>query len=66
MKASRLIQILMDHVNDPDCANGGDFEVRVYASANAVRTPHDMALDNEPVIRCWVYPGIRQIIIGTE
>ena len=55
MKASKLIEILAKHMNDED---GGDFEVDVATI--------DKELDYKPVVRCWLYPGIKKIIIGAE
>jgi hypothetical protein len=65
MKASRLIELLASHIGDDE---GGDFEVRLWSrTANhTVTPPANMALDSQQIVRCWLYPGIAQIIIGTE
>jgi hypothetical protein len=67
MKASKLIEILARHMGDPD--GGGDFEVRLWSrdpDRHPTSPPPNMALDSQPITRCWLYPGIAQIIIGTE
>lgn len=59
MKASRLIEVLAKHIGDSE---GGDFEVCM-----AHDTPGDMArVDYQPVIRAWLYPGMKVIIIGDK
>lgn len=65
MKASRLIELLARHMGDVE---GGDFEVRLWArnDAHSIAPPPNMALDSQPISRCWLYPGIEQIILGTE
>jgi hypothetical protein len=56
MKASRLICILAKHMNDRD---GGDFEVGFDNGRSA-------PIDPIPVTRCWLYPGLRRIVISAE
>jgi hypothetical protein len=66
MKASRLIELLAKHMGDHE---GGDFEVRIWTRCNEnypTSPPANMALDAQEVTRCWLYPGIAQIIIGTS
>lgn len=55
MRASRLIEILASHIHDRD---GGDFEVCVHLHSDRLFEDHEIE-------RCWLYPGLRQIIIGT-
>jgi hypothetical protein len=54
MKASRLIRILAEHMNDRD---GGDFEVVFDREQNPLTA-------SAPVDRCWLYPGLRLIVIS--
>jgi hypothetical protein len=65
MRASRLIELLTSHIHDPD---GGDFDVEIWTRGptHPISPPPNMALDSQPVARCWLYPGIGSIIIGTE
>jgi hypothetical protein len=67
MKASRLIELLASHIGDTE-TGGGDFEVHLWSRnpEHPVSPPANMALDSKPTARCWLYPGIAQIIIGTE
>jgi len=59
MKASKLIEILAKHIGDEE---GGDFEVSVSHGV-----PGDLAVhDYDPVLRCWLYPGMKVIIIGDK
>jgi hypothetical protein len=59
MKASKLIEILAKHIGDDE---GGDFNV--FLSHDV---PGNMAeFDFQPIIRCWVYPGLKAIIIGDK
>jgi hypothetical protein len=60
MKASRLIAILASHIED---CEGGDFDVFVSTAKDERASP--MVLHSEPAGRCWLYPRIKQIVIGT-